>query len=160
MAVDAFLKITGAGYEGESHDSKHKNEIEVLSWSWGVAQTGTAAMGGGHGAGKANFQDLHFTHNVDKSSTKLMNACATGEHIKDATLVLRKAGKEQQEYLVVKMSDILISSVSTSMGGETPMQSVSLNYAKIEFDYKAQKADGTLDAPKHFGYNLKENKSY
>jgi type VI secretion system secreted protein Hcp len=158
MAVDVFLKIPG--YEGESSDSKHKNEIEVLSWSWGVAQTGTAGFGGGGGAGKANFQDLNFMHNVDKSSTKLMNACATGEHIKEATLTVRKAGKEQQEYLIVKMSDIIVSSVQPSMSTEHPTESVSFNYSKIEFDYKAQKADGSLDAAKHFGYNLKENKAY
>jgi type VI secretion system secreted protein Hcp len=160
MAVDVFLKFSGAGYEGESHDSKHKNEIDVLAWSWGVAQTGTHSFGGGGGAGKANFQDLNFTHQLDKASTKLMNACATGEHIKDATLTLRKAGKEQQEFLIVKMTDIIVTSVQPSMGGEVPTESVSLNYAKIEFDYKPQKADGSLDAAKHFGYNLKENKAF
>ena len=97
MAVDTFLKL--GDIKGESKDSKHGGEIDVLSWSWGVSQTGTMSYGGGGGAGKANFQDLNFMHNVDKASPILMLKCATGEHIKEATLVSRKAGKTQQEYL-------------------------------------------------------------
>ena len=57
------------------------------------------AHGGGGGAGKATFHDLIFMHTIDKASPVLMKACATGEHIKEATLTLRKAGKGQQEYL-------------------------------------------------------------
>src|SRR5262245_47700891 len=101
MAVDTFLKI--GTIKGESKDAKHASEIDVLSWSWGVSQTGTMAHGGGGGAGKANFNDFNFMHSVDKASPNLMLACATGEHIKEGTLVSRKAGKEQQEYLIIKM---------------------------------------------------------
>jgi type VI secretion system secreted protein Hcp len=155
MAVDVFLKIPGI--DGESHDSKHKNEIEVLSWSWGVSQTGTSSAGGGAGAGKANFQDFSFMHSFDKASPKLMLACATGEHIKEATMVVRKAGKDQQEYMIVKMTDVLVSHVQPSGSSEVPMESVSFNYSQIDIDYKPQKADGTLDGPIHFGYSLKKN---
>src|SRR5688572_31703919 len=95
MAVDVFLKL--GDIKGESKDSKHPGEIDVLSWSWGVAQTGTMSVGGGGGAGKASFSDLSFMHGVDKASPVLMKACATGEHIKEATLTARKAGKGQQD---------------------------------------------------------------
>ena len=110
MAVDTFLKL--GDIKGESKDSKHAGEIDVLSWSFGVSQTGTMGVGGGGGAGKANFSDLNIMHAVDKASPVLMTKCATGEHIKEATLISRKAGKGQQEYLIVKMNDILVNDVA------------------------------------------------
>src|ERR1043166_4955437 len=93
-AVDYCLKLDGI--EGESQDAKHKGEIDLESWSWGETQTGTMHAGGGGGAGKVQMQDFHFVMKVNKSSPKLMLACASGEHIKSATLTCRKAGKEQQ----------------------------------------------------------------
>jgi len=155
MAVDVFLKI--GDVKGESKDSKHVGEIDVLSWSWGVSNSGTP-LGGGRGAGKANFNDLSFMHAVDKASPVLMTKCATGEHIKEATLVSRKAGKGQQEYLIIKMNDILITSVQPSGSSEHPMESVSMNFSKIDVEYKPQKEDGTLDAGVHFKYDIKANK--
>ena len=156
MAVDVFLKL--GDIKGESKDAAHKGEIDVLSWSWGVSQTGTMGVGGGGGAGKANFNDLSFMHGVDKATPVLMAKCATGEHVKEATLVSRKAGKGQQEYLIIKMSDVLITSVQPSGSSEHPMESVSMNFAKVDFEYKAQKEDGSLDAGVHFKYDIKANK--
>ena len=106
-AVDYFLKIDGI--DGESADSKHKGEINLQSWSWSEHQSGAHAAGGGGGAGKVSMADFHFTMHVNKASPKLMLACATGEHIKKATLVCRKAGKEQQEYLKITFDDVLVS---------------------------------------------------
>lgn len=156
MAVDVFLKL--GDIKGESKDSKHKDEIEVLSWSWGVSQTGSMGRGSGGGAGKANFNDISIMHAVDKATPVLMTKCATGEHIKDATLVARKAGKGQQEYLIIKMNDILITSVQPSGSSEHPMESVSFQFAKIALEYKPQKDDGSLDAGIHFKYDVKANK--
>ena len=157
MAVDVFLKL--GDIKGESTDAKHPDEIDVLSWSWGVSQPGTAASGGGAGAGKVSFSDLNFTHNVDKASPLLMKACATGQHVKEATLVSRKAGKGQQEYLIIKMSDILVTGVQPSSAGEHPMENVSIRFAKIDLEYKPQKADASLDAGIHFIYDIKTNKA-
>lgn len=156
MAVDVFLKIDGI--EGETKDSKHGNEIELLSWSWGVSQMGTMSSNQGGGAGKANFQDLHWTHYVDKASHKLMLACATGQHIKEATLTVRKAGGEQQDFMMYKLTDILVTSVNTSASNELPTEQVSFNYSKVEFEYKPQDEKGKLGAANKFGYSLKENK--
>ena len=156
MAVDVFLKLWDI--KGESKDSKHVGEIDVLSWSWGVSQTGSMSAGGGGGAGKANFSDLNIMHALDKASPVLMSKCATGEHIKEATLVSRKAGKGQQEYLIVKLNDILITSVQPSGSSEHPMESVSMQFAKVDLEYKPQKEDGTLDAGLHFKYDIKANK--
>ena len=91
MAVDVFLKL--GDVKGESKDSKHEGEIDVLSWSWGISQTGLGSMGGGSGAGKANFSDLNFMHALDKASPVLMMKCATGDHFDDATLVVAKGGQ-------------------------------------------------------------------
>ena len=156
-AVDYFLKIEGI--EGESTDSKHKNEIDVESWSWGETNSGTHAAGGGGGAGKVSMQDFHFVMRVNKASPKLMLACATGEHLPSAILTCRRAGKEQQEYLQVTFTDLLVSSYQTggSSGDIVPLDQISLNFAKIEFSYKPQKPDGTLDAPVKTGYDLKKN---
>ena len=118
MASGIFAKI--GDIKGESLDSKHKDEVEVLSWSWGVAQSGTMAHGGGGGEGKATFHDFNFTHHVDKASPVLMKACATGEHIKEATITVRKAGKGQQEFLIIKMTDVLITSVNLERAGDAP----------------------------------------
>jgi type VI secretion system secreted protein Hcp len=156
MAVDVFLKL--GDIAGESKDSKHAGEIDVLSWSWGVSQPGSMSTGGGGGAGKANFSDLSFMHQLDKASPVLMQKCATGDHIKEGTLVSRKAGKGQQEYLIVKMNDILVTSVQPSGSSEHPMESVSIQCSKIDLEYKPQKADGSLDAGVHFVYDIKANK--
>jgi type VI secretion system secreted protein Hcp len=107
------------------------------------------------------MQDFHFVMKASKASPKLMLACATGEHIKDGTLVCRKAGTDQQEFLTIKMSDLLVSSYQTggsSNGGVVPMDQVSLNYSKIEFEYKEQKPDGSLGGAIKAGYDLKANK--
>jgi len=159
MAVDYFLKIDGI--EGESADSKHKGEIDLLSFSWGETQTGTHSTGGGGGAGKVQMQDFHFVMKCNKASPKLALACAEGEHIKKAVLVCRKAGKEQQEFFKISMSDLLVSSFQTggsAHGDEIPMDQISMNYSKIEFEYKEQKADGSLGGTTKSGYDLKAMK--
>src|SRR3982751_4148187 len=104
MPVDYFLKVEGI--DGESHDSKHPGWIDIDSWSWGATQPGAHAAGGGGGAGKVAMQDFHFTMKVNKSSPKLMLACANGQHIPKAVLTCRKAGKDQQEYMKVTMTDL------------------------------------------------------
>jgi type VI secretion system secreted protein Hcp len=155
MAVDVFLKI--GDVKGESKDGKHPDEIDVLSWSWGVSQSGNVGMGGGGGAGKANFSDLSFMHALDKASPVLMKACAMGDHFDLVTLVSRKAGKGQQEYLIVKMKEVFITSVQPSGSSEHPMESVSMSFGHVDLEYKPQKADGSLDAGVHFIYDIKKN---
>ena len=158
MASDIFAKL--GDIKGESLDSKHKDEIEVLSWSWGVTNATTpAGPGAGAGAGKAKFQDFSFTHKIDKASPVLMQACATGVHLKEATITHRKAGKGQQEYLIVKLNDVIITGVTHGgTGGQPFSESVSLAFAKVDLEYKPQKPDGSLDAGIHFKYDLKANK--
>ncbi|MGE0826409.1 MAG: Hcp family type VI secretion system effector [Candidatus Binatia bacterium] len=157
-AVDYFLKLKGI--DGESADGKHKGEIDVESWSWGETQTGTGHFGGGGGAGKVSMQDFHFVMKMNKASSKLFLACASGEHIPDGLLTCRKAGKEQQEFLKIKFTDILVSSYQTggSQGSDViPMDQISLNFAKIEVEYKEQKPDGSLGGTEKAGWDVKKN---
>jgi type VI secretion system secreted protein Hcp len=159
MAADFFLKIEGI--PGESADSKHKGEIDVLSYSFGASQTGSFSAGGGGGAGKVQFQDFHFTMKISKASPKLFLACAGGDHIKSALLTGRKAGKEQQEFFTVKFTDILISSFQTGGAGggdELPTEQISFNFTKMDLEYKEQKADGTLAGGIKAFYDIKVNK--
>jgi type VI secretion system secreted protein Hcp len=157
MASDIFAKL--GDIKGESIDDKHKDEIEVLSYSWGVANAGSMGYGTGGGEGKASFHDLSFTHKIDKASPVLMQACATGVHLKDATITHRKAGKGQQEFLVIKMNDVIVTSVTHgSSGADGASENVSIAFAKVNVEYKPQKADGSLEAGIHFKYDLKAQK--
>jgi len=157
--VDYFLKIDGI--DGESQDSKHKGDIDLESWSWGAAQSGTSQYGGGSGAGKVQMQDFSVVTRVNKASPKIMLACANGEHIKKAVLTCRKAGKDQQEYLKITFTDLLVSSYHTGGSAQSdvvPLDQITLNFSKIEYEYKPQQADGTLGAVVKAQYDLKINK--
>jgi type VI secretion system secreted protein Hcp len=156
MATDIFAKL--GDIKGESQDAKHKDEIEVLSFSWGVTNAASQGSGGGR-AGKPAFQDLSIVHAIDKASPSLMRACATGKHLPEATITQRKSGKEQQDYLIIKMNDVIITGVvSEGARGEPASESVNLTFAKVHFEYKPQKPDGTLDAAVHFKYDIKAHR--
>jgi type VI secretion system secreted protein Hcp len=156
VASDIFAKI--GDIKGESLDDKHKDEIEVLSWSWGMTNASKLTTGSGAGAGKASFHDLSFTHKIDKASPVLMKGCATGQHIKEATITRRKAGKDQHEFLIIKMSDVLITAVADADSEGSNLENVSLAFAKVDLEYRPQKADGSLDAGIHFKYDIKAHK--
>lgn len=158
MAADIFAKI--GDIKGESLDDKHKDEIEVMSWSWGVTNSGSMAFGSGGGEGKASFHDLTFTHLLDNASPILMLYCADGVHMKDATITQRKAGKGQQEFLIIKMSDVIITQVQHgAQGSDRPTETVGLAFGKVSFEYKPQKGDGSLGAAVKGAYDLKANKA-
>lgn len=160
MAVDFFIKI--GDIKGEAKDHKHKSEIDVLAWSWGLSNSGTAHLGGGAGSGKVNVQDLSFTKYVDSSSNALMAHCASGQHIKEATLVCRKSGgKDPLEYITIKLSDVMIASMSTGGHGSEDRltENLSLNFAKVEFIYKEQAAaGGQQGGDKKAGWDIPANK--
>ncbi len=158
MAIDYFLRIDGVS--GESLDAKHKGEIDVESWSWGEAHPVSPGAGSGAGTGKVQMQDLNFTTKVSKASPSLMLACASGKHFKSAVLTARKAGKGQQEFLTFSLSDVLVSAYQTGGAEEVvPGDSVSLNFSKIQMEYKPQNPDGSLGTPIKAGWDVKQNKA-
>lgn len=159
MAFDMFLKLDGI--EGESADSKHKAEIEIESFSLGLSNSGSGAPGGGGGAGRPSFQDLSFTTAVSKASPRLFLACASGEHIPRGLLTVRKPGGQQLEFYKVTLNDVLVSSykqdASPAAEAGVPVDQVSLDFAKIQIEYRAQKPDGSLDAPVKAGWDVRAN---
>ncbi|HEX6841875.1 MAG TPA: type VI secretion system tube protein Hcp [Stellaceae bacterium] len=157
MAMDIFIKI--GDLKGESIDDKHKDEIQLLAWSWGMSQSGTTHAGPGGGSGKVSVQDLSFTHYIDKVSPNLMLACANGKHFSEALLTVRKAGEKPLEYLKITLTDLIVTSVTTGgSGGEDRLtENVSLNFAKFKVEYTPQKKDGSGDAPVTVGWDLAGN---
>jgi type VI secretion system secreted protein Hcp len=158
MAVDMFLKINGV--EGESRDKKHGKEIDVLAWSWGVSNSGSAHEGSGAGAGKVSVQDVSITKYVDSSSPKLLLNCCQGTHYTDALLTIRKAGGDAPvEYFKIKMQQVLITSVSTGGTDDTERltESVGLNFAKVSVEYTPQDAKGAPGTMIPFGWDIAQN---
>ena len=160
MAVDMFMKI--GDIKGESTDKKHPDQIDVLAWSWGISNSGTTHQGGGGGAGKANVQDLSFTKYTDASSHALLLAASNGQHYAKANLYVRKAGGKGApiEYIKIEMDEVMITSVSCGgSGGEDRLtENVTLNFAKVKYEYTPQKADGSGDGTKETGWDIAANK--
>lgn len=159
MAYDCYIKL--GDIKGESMDSKHKDEIQVYSFSWGAAQEVSFGEGTGGGSSKVEISHFNFMKKSDKASPVLFQKCCSGEHIKDALVTLRKAGTSPVEYLKYKFSDVMIASVQwsgSSGGDDTPTESVSLAFGKCEVDYQPQGTTGKPEGgPIHGGWNLTAN---
>lgn len=161
-SVDYFLKLDGV--EGESTDDKHKGEIEISSFSWGKSEAGVKVEtltqgGGGTSLSKATASDLSFKTHASKASPKLLTAAASGKHIKEATLTVRKSKKgSQHEYYKVTLTDVLVTSYRASGDGDVPTDEFSLNFAKISFAYVPTHSDGSAGTPVIGTWDLKLNK--
>jgi type VI secretion system secreted protein Hcp len=156
MAVDYYLKLEGI--EGESQDSSHKGEIQLLSWSWGASNVSSVAGTGGSGAGKVNLSDFSVMTNFDKSTPKFFKTIAKGTHIASGTLAAIKAGAEGKPYLKVDFKELFVSSLQLSASSEIPTVSVSFSYNEIKVDYSMQNEQGNMVSTGPITYNLKENK--
>jgi len=142
-----FFKVKGAKHGpivGEALDNTHKNEIEVLSWSWGMQ--GKASLGGGGASGKATMRELRIVKHVDKASTALMSALRTNEVIKEGILTLRKTGTSKVEYLKITIQDGRVVALDVEAGDEsgtaTLLERVSFSFNKIAIEYTPQGGDG------------------
>lgn len=157
MAVDMFLKLDDV--KGESTDDKHKDEVDVLAWSWGMNQSGTTHMGGGGGSGKVSVHDLSLTKYVDKSSPNLILATCNGKHYKQALLTVRKAGEKPLEYIKITMKEVIVSSLSTggSGGVDRLTENITLNFAEFKIEYTPQKSDGSGEAAVEAAYHIAKN---
>lgn len=157
--VDYFLKIDDL--QGESRDSKYAGAIELIDWSWGETNQGSASFGSGSGSGKVYMQDFNFTMTTSKVSPKLLLHCANGKHFNKATLICRKAGETQHEYLTITFENVFISSYQTGGSGGAgilPVDHISFNYSKMLYEYKEQKDTGQMGGAVIAGWDLKENK--
>lgn len=147
--VDIFVKIkaTSQGIiNGESQDSKHKNEIQAENYIWDVQQPIDSA-GSGLATGRRKLGVFRFLMTSCTATPKLLTACCTGEVLTETTITVRKAGKEQQEYMVWKLKNGLIASVETGLidaNSGIPHDEIAISFRTIELTYKQQNADGTL----------------
>jgi type VI secretion system secreted protein Hcp len=158
MAVDMFLKIDGV--KGESVDHKHADSIDVLSFSWGMDQSGTAHSGPGAGSGKVKVKDIAVHKHIDTSTPVLLAACCSGKHFPHALLTVRKAGEKPVEYLKLKLTDVIITHQSTDASANSDdrlSEHVVLNFAKYEIIYTPQKADGSAGAAVESGWDIAKN---
>jgi type VI secretion system secreted protein Hcp len=156
--ADFFLKIDGI--KGESKDHTHPDEIQLIAVNMGVANSGKGGYGSGSGSGKADVQDITLSKYVDKSTPNLYKYCFQGKAVGDAKITLRKAGGDSPvEYLVLKLTEVFVSSVSTSGhdGAGLATESVALNFAKIEITYTIQDALGTAGASTPITIDVKAN---
>ena len=160
MALDMFINL-GDKIKGETKDKvqSKKNDVDVLAWSWGASQSGSMHIGGGGGAGKANFQDLSFTKYIDTATCALMIALAKGSHIPKCTLLVRKAGEGQQDYIKFEMTECIVTSISTGgSGGEDRLtENVTLNFAEVKFSYFKQNDKGAVEAAGEFNWDIAKN---
>ena len=156
MAVDFFLKLDGI--DGESQDDKHKNEITVMSFSWGASQTTSVSGSGGSGAGKASLADLSIMKNYDVASAPMYKALLLGTHIKTGVLTAVKSGGDGSPFITISLAELFVTSVQISGSSEVPMESVSFSYNEIKTQYAQQDETGKLNVKAAITYNLKANK--
>jgi type VI secretion system secreted protein Hcp len=162
MPFDAFLKIDSI--PGESTDDKHKDWIEILSYSSGVSQpaSATRSTGGAASGGRVNVQDFSIVHAIDKASPKLFLSCCKGEHLKEVTVQLCKASGDKLKYMEYKMTDVLVSSVrpggDSKGGGNLPPEEVAFNYGKIEITYTQTDQTGKAKGDVKANWDLVANK--
>jgi type VI secretion system secreted protein Hcp len=151
---DYFLKIDGI--PGESQDAKHKDWIELASFSWGLTEPRTGT-GAGSGAGRPTFSELQVVKVVDNASPQLFLACASGKHIKEATLSVRQPAPQQLEYLKIIFSNVLVTSFDEAAGADPPQDTIGFNFDHIEMTYTPQEASGEAGAPVAAGWDLSKN---
>jgi type VI secretion system secreted protein Hcp len=156
MAVDYFLKLDGI--EGESADEKHKNQIQLMSWSWGASNMSSVAGTGGSGAGKVDMSDFSMMTYFDKSTPKFFKNISKGTHITKGTLEAIKSGADGKPYLKIDFQEIFITSLQMSASSEVPSVSISFTYNEIKVDYSQQDEKGNLVSTGAVTFNTKQNK--
>lgn len=156
MATSQYLKVDGA--DGESTDEKHKNWIDLESWSWGADQPHSSHTGGGSGQARVAVSPLLITAKVNKGSNTLFLFCCNGKHIPKVVLEQTKAGETQQCYLKLTLEDAMVTSFHTGGSGEHPVASVSFTAAKNKFWYAPQDNKGIVSGGDEKGWDVKENK--
>jgi type VI secretion system secreted protein Hcp len=155
MAINTFLKSDSI--PGESSNRDHKGEIDVLSWSWGVQnQQGTlTSPGGGTGRGKAVPAEFRFVHAYDKASPLLAKAVASGTHLPQVVVSVRKSGAGQADFLVITLKEVFVTLVQARAETAFIAEEVALAFGDIDVLYKPQDDKGAFGGAVRFGWNIK-----
>ena len=153
MSIDCHIKFDGVS--GESGHGDHKDEIDVMSWSWGITNKSSSGQGGGSGKGKAEPHALQFTHLYDKASPVLKKHCVSGKHFDKVVLTVSKAGEGQKAFKTMTMKEAYITDVhiNASAGGDL-VENVTLTFTDVEIEYKPQDAMGNLGGAVKFGWDV------
>jgi type VI secretion system secreted protein Hcp len=160
--ADTFFFLKLEGIQGESQDTDHSGEIDIMSFSISVTNAGTYDAGTGGNTGKCYFGDMNIMKYMDKSSPTLLQYCAGGTAIPTATISVNKqAGEDKKvEYVKITLHNAVITSVvhSGSGGSTEPIpESLSLNFAGLEYDYTQQSNTGEAMGVTHFGRDIQKN---
>ena len=160
MASVIFLKVDGI--KGEATDVDHKDEIEVVSWSWGVSEASISSGGGGIVGGKAKVGDFVVGKQVDKASPNRLRACLTAKHISGVVLMQRKAGAGQSNFLTITLNDVLISSLNDvdTAAAPRPAESIVFAFGKVIYEYVPHKANGQPGTPVTLRWDVKANTEF
>jgi type VI secretion system secreted protein Hcp len=156
---ECFLKIDGV--TGDSADARHRGEIELVSWSLGMATPVAATLGTGASAssGRPDFQPLRVTHRLDRAVPALLQTAASGRHVPSAVLSCRRPGREAADYLKVALQDVLVSGVRLGDSADAaPSAEVTLVYGKITIEYRPQMPDGSLGQAAVGGWDVRANR--
>lgn len=158
MAIHMYLKLDS--YQGEASAEKYKDQIEVLSWTWGLTQSGSAHHGSGTGTAGVTVGDVSIVKFVDKATPNLVKLCCSGLFFKEATLTVCKAGTEPVPYLQLVLQEGLVSSVNSGGIGpeERLIETVSFNFKIFKLTYTPQK-DGKAGAAVPAGWDIPKNKA-
>jgi len=160
MADAIHLKLTGI--KGESTSVRHRDEIVVENWNWGLAAgLPIGGSSGGAGTGKPSFAPLSFSHRVDIASPLLWKACATGQRIAEAVLNIARPLATAGDYLTLRMTDAVLTSVNLSDSAadtQPPLESVTLTFVTFEYSYRPQLANGSLGPAVSFKFDIRQNK--
>jgi type VI secretion system secreted protein Hcp len=153
-ANDMFLKLEGI--DGESRDSTHKGEIDVLAWSWGASRGPASDKKHASPSENLSIQNLSLTKFVDKASPELLESLLTGDATGSGKLTVRKAGETPVEYLKFCMEDVTVTAVSTGgSGGEDRLtENITLNFSQFRYQYTPQDAKGKELAPIFTGWDV------
>ena len=162
MTTACFLKIEGPDLKGEARTEGHEDEIDVLSWSWGLSQAGTMHQAAGRGAGKASVQDLRTTKHVDAATPNLLLACLSRTQFRSATLTCVRVGGDGSRvpYLVIVMRRVTVAAVDAggASGDEPFTEDLTLNFAEVIVRYTRQNQDGSVGDEVAIGWSIRENK--
>jgi type VI secretion system secreted protein Hcp len=161
MSTNVFVRI--GDIKGGSHDSRHQDEIEVVSWSWGLTNPAAGAAGGGGSGGRAAFQDVAFVHLVDRASPRLMLACASAQRFPEARLTVRRPdAATSDDFLRIILQDVRVTGVHTSpteaVGGL--VEQVTIAFTRVDYEYRHQLSDGSLDTAVQFKWDLQQNRPF
>lgn len=165
MAFDTYLELKTPNVEGETTAAGYEKKIEIYSFSWGASNPTTVSPGkDGLSAGRVSISSFNIMKKTEKSSARLFKACCTGEHFGEALVHLRKATGEggQKPFLTYKFTDVMVESIQwsgSSGGDDTPTESVSFAFGKVEVEYFMQDDKGALKTAGQASWDLTKVKT-